>query len=133
MAVSSIICPSTLCEIGRSVGKVIAVDLSVAKEYELDYHKLPSVLEILLGRLPFTRKLQVPGIVTLMMKATVMASAVHSRSVRADASLLLQPPVGRFGLLATNDFEEIVEVGYRHACERLKDWPSNRTDGPPPE
>jgi hypothetical protein len=45
-----------------------------------------------------------------MMKATVMASAIHARSVRADAMLLLNPPVGRFGLLAMNDFEEIVEV-----------------------
>jgi len=108
----------------RSVGKVIAVDLSVAKDDELDYHEIPSPFQILRSRLPFAQKIQVPGIVTLMMKATVVASAVHSRSVRKDANFLFHPPVGRFGLLAMNDFEEIVEVGYQHACERLKDWPS---------
>jgi len=107
----------------RSVGKVVAVDLSVAKEYELDYHEIPGPMQILLSRLPFARKIQVPGIVTLMMKATVVASAVHSRSVRKEADFLFHPPVGRFGLLAMNDFEEIVEVGYQHACERMKDWP----------
>ena len=115
----------------RSVGKVIAVDLFVGKEYELDYEEMPGPLRIFLSRLPFTRNLQVPGIVTLMMKATVIASAVHSRSVGAEASLLLNPPVGRFGLLATGDFEEIVEVGYQHARERLKDWLSQPQSAPP--
>jgi predicted acylesterase/phospholipase RssA/CRP-like cAMP-binding protein len=107
----------------RSVGKIIAVDLSHGKDAELDYHEMPGPLQILMSRLPFTRNVQVPGIVTLMMKATVMASAVHSRSVRVHATLLLEPPVGGFGLLAMSDFEEIVEVGYQHAQERLKDWP----------
>lgn len=117
----------------RSVGRVIAVDLSVVKEYELDYHELPGPLKILISRLPFTRKIRVPSIVTLMMKATVMASAVHSRSVRNEATLLLNPPVGRFGLLAMADFDEIVEVGYQHACELLKDWPSQAAATIPPD
>jgi predicted acylesterase/phospholipase RssA/CRP-like cAMP-binding protein len=107
----------------RAVGRIIAVDLSAGKEYELDYHEIPGPLQILFSRLPFTRNLQVPGIVTLMMKATVMASAVHTRSVRPLADVLLNPAVGRFGLLAMSDFEEIVEVGYQHAKEQLKDWP----------
>ncbi|MBW2294320.1 MAG: patatin-like phospholipase family protein [Deltaproteobacteria bacterium] len=115
----------------RSVGKVIAVDLSVGKEYELDYPEVPGPLQILLSRMPFARKLNVPGIVTLMMKATVMASAVHSKSVRTDATLLLNPPVARFGLLATGDFEEIVEVGYQHAREQLENWPPQETDPSP--
>jgi hypothetical protein len=36
--------------------------------------------------------------------------------------MLLNSPVGRFGLLAMSDFEEIVQVGYQHAIEQLKDW-----------
>lgn len=115
----------------RSVGKVIAVDLSVGKEYQFDYAEIPGPLRILLSRMPFTRKLHVPGIVTLMMKATVMASAVHSKTVRSDATLLLNPPVGGFGLLATGDFEEIVEVGYQHAREKLKSWPPHETGSTP--
>jgi predicted acylesterase/phospholipase RssA/CRP-like cAMP-binding protein len=107
----------------RSVGSVIAVDLSAREESELEYPEIPGLFQIILSRLPFMPKLRVPGIVTLMMRATVMASAVHSRAVRSEAALLLNPPVGRFGLLAMNDFEEIVEVGYQHACEALKDWP----------
>lgn len=114
----------------RSVGKVIAVDLSVEKDFDLDYKEIPGPLRILLSRLPFTKRLHVPSIVTLMMKATVMASAVHSRSVRADATLLMNPPVGRYGLLATSEFDEIVEVGYQHAVEKLKDWPPPIADDP---
>ncbi len=109
---------------GRSVGKVIAVDLSAAKEYDLEYSDVPGPLEIFFSRLPFTRDLQVPSIVTLMMKATVMASDIHSKAVRNEATLLLSPAVERFGLLATADFDEIVDVGYRHARKALKTWQS---------
>ncbi len=115
-----------------SVGKVIAVDLSVDKEYELDYHEIPGPLQILRSRLPFGKKLQVPGIVTLMMKATVVASAVHSRTARKEADFLFHPPLSRFGLLAMSDFEEIVEVGYQHACERMKDWSTELAEILPP-
>jgi predicted acylesterase/phospholipase RssA/CRP-like cAMP-binding protein len=117
----------------RSVGNVIAVDLSVGKEFELDYHEIPGPLQILRSRLPFGRKIQVPGIVTLMMKATVVASAVHSRAVRKDADFLFNPAVGRFGLLAMSDFEEIVEVGYQHGLERMKDWPPQLAGSLPPD
>jgi predicted acylesterase/phospholipase RssA/CRP-like cAMP-binding protein len=116
----------------RSVGTIIAVDLSVEKDYELDYPEMPGAMQILISRLPFAQRLRVPGIVTLMMKATVMASGIHAKTVRGDATLLLRPPVGRFGLLATNDFDEIVEVGYRHACEELKSWSPATSIAPSP-
>lgn len=108
----------------RAVSNVIAVDLSAGEEAEeLDVLEIPSPLQILLSRLPFSRRARVPGIVTVLVKATLMASAVHSRAMRGDADLLLSPPVGRFGLLESNAFDAIVEVGYDHAREALKAWP----------
>jgi len=106
----------------RPVGRVIAVDLSVRKEYSLDYNEIPGALRVLRSRLPFARKIRVPGILTLMMKSTEVGSLVHSRSVRDSADLVLHPPVGRFGILETTAFDEIVRVGYEHAREQLETW-----------
>ncbi len=115
----------------RSVGKIIAVDLSASQTEEFAYNTIPGPLQIMRSRLPFARALEVPSIVTLMMKATVMASALHSKSVRGEATLLLTPPVGQFGLLDMGSFEKIMEAGYRHACEELANWPSGPVEGSP--
>ena len=105
------------------VGRVIAVDLYTPKEYELPYTKVPSAWEILRSRyLPWVKKIRVPGIVTLMMKATEIASIVHAKAVRPQADLWLNPPVYKFGILAVEKFDRIVEVGYEHAKERLAEW-----------
>lgn len=106
----------------RPVGVVVAVDLSVRKEYQLDYTEVPSAFRVLRSRLPFAKSIRVPGIVTLMMKATEVASLVHSKSVSEQADLVLKPPVGRFGILETRAFDAIVQAGYDHASERLPEW-----------
>ncbi|MBW2389480.1 MAG: cyclic nucleotide-binding domain-containing protein [Deltaproteobacteria bacterium] len=105
----------------RSVGKVLVVDLSVEKEYTLDYTDIPSPFEILLSKLPFTRNIRVPGIVTLMMKSTVIASRIHTENVRKAADLVFNPPVGHFGLLEIGAFDEIVAAGYQHVRERIEE------------
>jgi NTE family protein len=64
----------------------------------------------------------VPSILSLMMKSSLVASAAHSRAMRKQADLLLTPSVGRFGLLDMKDFDQIVDVGYQHARERLAAW-----------
>ncbi len=106
----------------RPVGKIIAVSLSGRKDYTLTYKKIPSAWRILLSKLPFMKRIRVPGIAILMMKATEVASLVHARSAQNDADLVLNPPVRNFGLLDTSAFDDLVKVGYDHAIERLKNW-----------
>jgi predicted acylesterase/phospholipase RssA/CRP-like cAMP-binding protein len=108
----------------RSVGSVIAVDLSVRKERRVEYDEVPDPFEVLRGRLlPFSKRpSRAPNIVSLMMKASLVASSAHSRAMLREADLVLQPPVGRFGLLDVKAFDQLVEVGYQHARERLADW-----------
>jgi len=108
----------------RSVGKVLVVDLSGNQEYTLDYDAIPGPLEIFVSKLPFTRDLNVPGIVTMMINSTVIASRAHARSVRNEADLVFSPPVRRFGLLDVGSFDEIVDAGYQHVRERLAELKS---------
>ncbi len=107
----------------RRVGHVIAVDLSVQKDRLVKYDEVPSPFEILRGSvLPTRRRPSVPNIFTLMIKASLVASAAHSRSMRSQADLVLRPPVGSFGLLDVRAFDRLVEVGYQHARERVAEW-----------
>ena len=107
----------------RPVGRVIGVDLSARKERRVDYDEVPGPLEILRNRLlPFGRRKGAPNILSLMMKASLVASAAHSRAMYRQADLLLAPPVGSFGLLDVRSFDRIVAVGYEHARERLATW-----------
>ncbi len=104
----------------RAVGRIIAVDLSASKQYQLDYTEVPGPMRILLGRwLPFLKRYRVPGITTLLLKAQEVASLVHARETRGRAELLLRPPVAGFGLTDVRPFDQIVEAGYRHAMEAL--------------
>jgi NTE family protein len=103
----------------RPVGKVVAASLSVHKEYQLEYERIPSPWRILLSRLPFMKRVRVPGIVILMLKATEVASLVHARETRAQADLVLTPPVGRYGILETTAFDDLVRIGYEHTIEKL--------------
>jgi predicted acylesterase/phospholipase RssA/CRP-like cAMP-binding protein len=105
------------------VGRVIGVDLSAHKERRVDYDEVPGPLEILRSRLlPARRRKRAPSILSLMMKASLVASAAHSRAMQRQVDLLLTPPVGSFGLLDVRSFDRIVAVGYEHARERLATW-----------
>lgn len=106
----------------RFDGRVVAVDLHVSKEYELEYARVPSAWQVLKSRLlPFAERLPVPGITTIVMKATEIGSIIHADRNKAAADLVLNPPVGRFGILDVKAFDEIVRIGYEHALERAED------------
>ncbi len=107
----------------RRVGQVIAVDLSVQKDRSVDYDEVPSPYQILRGSvLPTGGRPRVPNILSLMVKASLVASSAHSRAMRQQADLLMRPPVAEFGLLDVRSFDRLVEVGYEHARERLAGW-----------
>jgi NTE family protein len=104
----------------KPVGSIIAVDLSSSAEYHVDYDSLPSAWAVLRGRyLPFTRKYRVPGLATIMLKATELGTLTHVREVGKQADLLLQPPVRKFGLTEIKAFDQIVAAGYEYARDEL--------------
>lgn len=117
----------------RFEGQVIAVDLHVRKEYDLQYASVPSPWRVMLSKLPFTKRLRVPGITTIMMKATEMGSIVHAQQNKAGADLYLNPPVGRFGILDMKAFDKISEVGYKYALEEAAPWARARQQTTSPD
>ena len=111
----------------KPVGTLIAVDLSSDRLYEMDFKEMPSPWAVLRGRhLPFTRRYRVPGLATIMLKATELGTLhkVHAMGARAD--LLLQPPVRRFGLTDVTTFDQVVKAGYDYAREAIAAWQAAR-------
>lgn len=112
----------------QPVGQVIAVDLASKRSREIDYAQVPSAWTLLRSRLlPGARKYRVPALMTLMLKATELATLQNIQAQGTQANLLLQPDVRRFGLTQVKAFDRIVEAGYHCAVEQLKNWRPDRT------
>lgn len=105
------------------VGKVIAVDLSSQKKHITEYDAIPSPWVILLSRiLPFGKTYRLPGLTTLMLKATEMGTLSRVRQLGSQADLLLNPPVRQFGMTEVKSFDRIVDAGYIYSKTELRDW-----------
>lgn len=103
------------------VGRVIAVDLSSRKSYEVDYDEVPSAWALLRARLnPFARRYRVPGLVTLLLKSAEVGTLERVQRLGAEADLLINPDVRRFGMTEVKAFDRIVEAGYDKAKECLE-------------
>ena len=107
----------------KTVGRIIAVDVSSRRTYNVDYEELPSPWRILVGKfVPGARKYRVPGVLAVLMKAAEIGTAAKVREFAAAADLLLRPPVQNFGLTDIRSFDAIVDAGYQYARQELGDW-----------
>ena len=107
----------------KPVGEIIAVDLSAQKRYEMDIDEVPSPWAILRGRyLPFSPRYRLPGLATVLLKATELGTLKEVRELSRQADLLLTPPVRQFGMTEVKAFDRIVEAGYEHARVELARW-----------
>ena len=110
----------------KPVGKIIAVDLTPNKTYEVEYDAIPSPWAILAGRyLPFFRKYRVPSLATTILKATEIGTLEKVQQSGRLADLLLRPPVRQFGITDMKAFDRIVDIGYEHAKSELEKWQSS--------
>lgn len=107
----------------KPVGRIIAVDLSSHKSYEVEYKDFPSPWAIMAGRLlPFLRKYRVPSLSTTILKATEIGTQAQVRVSGQQADLLLRPPVRKFGLTSVKAYDQVVDAGYHYARTELERW-----------
>ncbi|MGK0339044.1 MAG: NTE family protein [Candidatus Azotimanducaceae bacterium] len=100
----------------KPVGKILAVRLSSGDSHKVEFEDLPSVWKLILKKLlPSRGNSQVPGLATLLFKATEVANRKRTNQLAASADLLFEPPVKEFSLLRVDQFDQLVDVGYHHA------------------
>ena len=113
----------------KPVGHIVAVELSGRESSLIDYDRLPSPWRVLLSRLlPFGRRLDAPGLATVVMKSTEVGTRQRVLELGARADLLMRPPVSEFSMLRVDQFEEIVEAGYANALGELSAWQQEALD-----
>ena len=105
-------------------GRTLAIDVSKNEPLKVDPRwelMCPSGVEVLRAKLnPFGPSPGLPGILQVLFRTTTLASDRLSQQNREQAGFLLIPPVERFGLTDFDDFDEIVEIGYRYTISVLE-------------
>lgn len=67
-----------------------------------------------------------PGLSTVLLRATELGTLERVRKLGAEADLLLRPPVRQFGMTEVKSFDRIVQAGYQHARQELEAWLERR-------
>ncbi len=108
----------TLCQ-----GTVAAVDVSEQLEFKSQLSQSYSVSgwNLLWRRLnPMATKPDLPSIFNLLYRSTTVGSLRNIESVKAEADLYLNPPVGQFGIFDWRCIDEIITAGYRYGIDVLE-------------
>ena len=105
----------------HNVGTIIATSLR-AEITPLEMDVLPNKSRFILNQI-FKKKdefAQLPTLMNTFMKTLTANSDKKQKSLLSGADIVFEPDVSRYGLVAWKDYDEIVEVGYRHAKEVLR-------------
>lgn len=119
--------PLDVMRVACEDGLVVGVNPMPTHDRLRPYRFGPSLSgwDALWGRLRlFGSKVRSPSILGAVMRATEINSANRMRqpAFRAQADLLIEPPVGDFPILAFSEFAPIVDIGYRCASEAIEAW-----------
>ena len=105
----------------RPVGRIVAVDVTARRNYEVDYDAVPSPWTLLAARmLPFAKRHRVPSTISMLMMAMSIGTMESSLRAGKRADLLVQPMLGGYGFTDVRPFDRIVEVGYQAARKSLE-------------
>jgi NTE family protein len=102
------------------MNKVIGVDFVIEKSRKVSLSEMPSNKEVLRGKLLGGKaKTRVPSISSIILNSTLLYSNAKRKEVKSLLDLHFNPNVSKFKFTCWNDFDKIVEAGYRNAKEIL--------------
>lgn len=101
-------------------GPVVAVNVTPEKDLVVSgpYPEAMSGWNLLLNR----RHVKVPGILSIIMRTTMLASTRERKRVTDDVDLLLNPSVDQFGMFDWDKLDAIAQIGYECARDALERW-----------
>jgi NTE family protein/lysophospholipid hydrolase len=123
--------PGDVMRVKCGGGPVIAVDVSPEEDVGMREPGFPSPWRLLWNRLlPAQKRIAVPGIIDILMRTTMLASAARTAQVKRSVDLYLRPPTDGFGMLEFERMEALVECGYRYTLEAAAGWRGGRPPAP---
>lgn len=106
-------------------GAVLAVNATAGVEMRLDraYLATPSPWHVMLSRLnPFGQPVRVPSLASILVRTATLPPSDNAGAGGGQADLVIMPPLTPFRLLDWRAVDQLVEIGYRSALERLEQW-----------
>jgi NTE family protein len=102
-------------------GTVIAVDLSNTggKRYHYDFPPILTTTDLLKNRF-IHKQYKLPSITKLILKTMFIGSSTRDRENGQKANILIQPNLCGTKLLASNEHENLIELGYREASCQIE-------------
>lgn len=103
-------------------GHVWAVDVGIKRDVKIcnRYSASLPTWKIWWSRInPFAEPIKVPNAVDILMNTAMLASQRQSEINRQLADVCLRPPVDEFAAFDFKSFDQIVEIGYRCAQQRI--------------
>jgi predicted acylesterase/phospholipase RssA/CRP-like cAMP-binding protein len=105
-------------------GSVIAVDVSQGHPLVIDPQWFDSTLSgwtLLFNRLnPFATRIALPHLLNILYRTMTLYSTSVVDHTRAQADMVIIPPVERFSIAQFASYKEIIEIGYQHTIEQLE-------------
>ncbi|MCB9246469.1 MAG: patatin-like phospholipase family protein [Flavobacteriales bacterium] len=102
-------------------GRIITVDLSFVKKFDVLETEVPGPFQILVNKLnPFAAKIKYPRLMNVVMKSLTLSSVQQQQVYRAASDIYINPRIRR-GFLAWKAFDQIVEEGYQAARKVLSE------------
>ncbi len=99
-------------------GPVIGVDVGTDPTFttDLEATEAPSFWNVFFGRRHRRKR---PNILQILWRSGMVNSTTATQEHRGQSDLLLMPALESLDLLDWKAFQRAIDIGYRHACERL--------------
>ncbi len=112
-------------EFGR--GPVVGVDVGAMRDFRAntDEVDMPPAWHVSAWRRTWRRR---PNIIQVLVRSGMVNSAATTMARREQTDLLLVPELDQVDMLNWKSFDVAIDSGYRHACARLGELPSELAD-----
>lgn len=106
-------------------GFIMMVNVSPEKDLILPegFDEIPSAGKYIWNKIiPGKKKENLPNILDILMRTTMLASSNQMSRVKANVDHYFNPPISRFGMLDFEKLDEIYDAGYEYAKKEIEEW-----------
>jgi predicted acylesterase/phospholipase RssA/CRP-like cAMP-binding protein len=102
-------------------GTLVASRVSVSQDKDFVFAQIPTLGQVLRHKLT-RRPIRYPGIMSVVLRSSMIAAVGRENRESLHADLLFAPPLEQYGLMEFAALPKIVDVGYAYAKAQLDDW-----------
>jgi NTE family protein len=108
--------------------KIIGIDFSFEKNQKIEIYNYPDSWQYLKSKFLGSKEKRMPTLGSRVLQATLLSSESKRNKAKELLDLHFNPNVGGFRITDYKYFDKIVEIGYNHAQEVLKNLSDNELD-----